>query len=172
MVDYVCSGAWSTTFSFASFGAGGCYAFMFSANYGLFDGLVDDGGVNALKCRKIGLIAPIALLIIFAIGEYTRFLSGEGLVPCLLMLLSKFFAFPAAYYQLKHLIMKDEFNYLLTALRYCNAMALCVILFDFLSDALSACGANLFGAVTAMLLPLSLCAMMIAANRGIQKWMM
>ena len=172
LVDYICSGVWSTTFSFASFGAGGCYAFMFSANYGLFDGLVDDGGADALRCRKIGFIAPAVLLIILANGEYAWILGGGGFASGFLMILSKLFAFPAAYYHLKHLIMKDELDYLLTAIRPCNAIALCVILFDFLSDSLYSAGMNSAGAVTAMLLPLSLCGMMIAANKGVQKWMM
>lgn len=171
LVDYVCTGSISMDFSFASFGAGGCYAFMFSANYGIFDGIMDDGLESALKARKLGFIAPIILALIVCYSGYVWLTNGGAVSASVLLLISKLPAFPASYYHLKHLIIKDESNYMLTFLRPCNIMALCVILIDFLYEGMNSCGYHTAAFITNLLLPISLFGMMVAANRGCKKWM-
>lgn len=171
LVDYVCTGGISSSFSFASFGAGGCYAFMFSANYGLFDGIVDDGSESALKARKLGFVFPAILVIIVCYSGYIWIANGGAIYATILLIISKLPAFPASYYHLKHLIIKDELNYILTFLRPCNIMALCVILADFMYEGLNLCGYLTAAFIVKLFIPISLFGMMMAANWGCKKWM-
>ena len=172
LTDYICIGDWSDSFSFACFGSGGCYAFMLSANYGLMDGIVDDGCSNSKAARRIGKIAPLMLVLIFIVCSVYSYKTDGRLFPIVLMLISKFTAFPASYFQLKHLVLKDEIGYILSYLKPCNAMGLAVIFLDFISDASYTFGYLPGITVTEYLIPLSLLGLMIAADRGIKKWMM
>ena len=171
LTDYICIGNWSDSFSFACFGSGGCYAFMFSANYGLIDGIVDDGCSNSKAAKRTGRLAPIILALIFIVCSVYSYKTNGRLLPMVLMLISKFMAFPAAYFQLKHLVLKDNVDYILSYLKPCNAMGLAVIFIDFISDASYTFGFLPGIAVTEYLIPLSLLGLMIAADRGIKQWM-
>lgn len=169
-VDFLCNGAWSWDFNFACFGAGGCFAFMCSANYGLFDGIVDDGSKSALKARQIGIIAPVTLAVILLLGILGYINNSGSVLTIVIVLVSKIFAFPAAYFHLKHLVLKDDLNFMVSALRPFNASALAVILLDFVS---TICYGLLWRPgviVTAWALPVALLVMMITAEKGCKKW--
>ena len=54
-------------FDIGVFGIIGSFMFLFSANYGQMDGLVDDGSKEFVETRITALIAPMVIVIIYAI---------------------------------------------------------------------------------------------------------
>lgn len=170
LVDYACVGYWSQSFSFACFGASAGYAFLLSANLGQFDGFVDDGSKECKTARVIGLIAPIIFIVTYAIGGayYIKTTGKVGYV--VFTVVCKLPAFFASYFNLKHLVMVDKDHFLVDALRPCNAMCLCLIVVDVLSDVFFAIGNNTLYVAFDTLVSVFLVIIMIVAERGCRKW--
>lgn len=167
---YLCVGEWANGFSFASFGSGGCYAFLLSANYGQFDGIVDDRSGSSKNARTVAFLAPIALFIIFIIPSVKYVKSALGLTYPLLILLSKFPAFFACYFHLKHLILEDALDFLIKPLRGYNFFALLLIFSDFMLYLFSIYNIDFMVRVMEWLIPIALFLMMIYSNKGYKEW--
>ena len=101
-------------------GLTGCFLFLFSANYGMIDGLADDGSAEFLKYRIISWIAPIVLVFgffpVYLFGDY----SFKRVIYLIIVLLIAF----AAKYHFKHLIFPDVDYGVVRAIRGYNAIAL------------------------------------------------
>lgn len=175
LANYICSGGWASDFSFALFGAGGCYAFMLSANFVLSELITSDEIKKHSSARIIGHIAPILLLLIFFYGinfwASTQESIQGSIISILVVLLSKIAAFPAGYYHLRNLVSNDNSKYT-KSLRLCNMMVLCVIFTDFISDLLYTIGRMYEASAIGIFLPLFLLGMMVTADKGVQKWEM
>ncbi|MDO5331132.1 MAG: hypothetical protein Q4E99_00495 [Bacillota bacterium] len=171
LVDYACNGAWPDTFSFATFGAGACYAFMFSANYGQFDSFVDDNSKGCIRARKLGYIAPALLILIYIVAGYHYISTTGNVAYVVLTVLCKLPAFFAAYYHLKHLLLPDVMHFVVDSLRPCNTACLCLIFIDILSDAFFAYGMETGYLLCETIVALVLIIVMLTAERGRLAWM-
>ena len=59
IVQYVVAGDLPQLFQVGTFGNIGCYMFLFSANYGAIDSLIDDGSEELKKYRLAAFAAPL-----------------------------------------------------------------------------------------------------------------
>lgn len=155
VVNTLC-GAVQEGFHISLLGLLGCCFFLLSANYGQMDGVVDDGSADNRKARWLALLAPgvlagalVLLLVRGTVPVYTA-------VFCLS-------ALPAAYYNLKHLLLPvDELGFL-RATRLCNG---CSLLFCGWSLLCPAALTGPFSVVTALLTA----GLVFACERGMSLW--
>lgn len=152
------------------FGFFGCYLFLFSANYGQFDYLIDDKSPAFRKYRIIALIAPFLLLsgsVIYTVGNLeetsfmTNLLSEIGYIPAIL----------ASYYNLKHLIMPDCGIRFIKWIKFACVCALVIESFEMLSDYLFAFDLNLAGAFAKLIVACAFLLMLILAGKGRKIWL-
>jgi len=147
-------------------GAAGAFAFFFSANYGQIDSLVDDRSALFSKYRITSIIAPVciaALYLGFAVSDVSSgFKIAMGLVCIYIM--------PAAYFNLKHLIIPDVDYGVVRCQRKYNALAL-VYAFLYISSQIAMAGKH--GHVLAALdIIMGIISVLIvfAADRGAEQW--
>ena len=101
-------------------GVMGAFSFFFSSNYGQVDSLVDDGGEEMKRYRRLGLIGPVyvaALTIPILLSP-----SHAGFkVACTL---SALMIGCACYFHVKHIFIPDVDRGIVYCLRGYNALAL------------------------------------------------
>ena len=145
----------------------GCLLFLFSANFGLMDGIVDDGAEEYRKYRIVPLAVPI-----LAAAIYLAFFLFTDLA--LTVKIASFFVsalvVAASYYSLKHLIFPDVELGFFECMRPYNLLALilellCMSEMIFISREMEAM-TLLTGILMGILLP----AIVFAVDRGIKKW--
>lgn len=151
-VQEICMGGQVAAFSFSAFASTAGFLFMLSANYGQFDSFVDDKSPAFKNARIIAVLAPLALAGLFIATTKSHII---------LNMICKLPACFAAYFHLKHLILKDDIHFLVDSLRPYNLMCLIFTVFYFLSD-------TVYVAKICMAICLSL--MVITAERGRRKW--
>ena len=156
-------------FTAAYLGRIGFFLFLFTANFGQMDGLLDDRTPAFKKCRYVAIAAPIAAALLY--------------VPCILtdMLLSTkislfFMWIPAmcsSYYNFKHAIISDLGYGFAKAIRPYNICALILIFAELILHILWAnadyCGFVIIAVVSAVFSVM--CALtMVALKRGVEAW--
>ncbi len=147
-------------------GAAGAFAFFFSANYGQIDSLVDDGSDLFSKYSITAIIAPVcvaALYLGFVLSDVSAgFKIAMGLI-CL-------FIMPAAYYNLKHLMIPDIDYGVVRCQRKYNALAL-IYAFLYISSQ-TAMAAGHYSALAALDIVMGAISVLIvfAADRGVKQW--
>ena len=156
-------------FTAAYLGRIGFFLFLFTANFGQMDGLLDDRTPAFKKFRYIALIAPIAVALLY--------------VPCILtdMLLSTkislvfmwIAAMCSSYYNFKHAIISDLGYGFVKAIRPYNICALILTFAELILHILWA-NADDFGfviiAVISALFSIMCAVTMVALKRGVEKW--
>ena len=98
----------------------GSFLFLFSANFGQMDSIVDDGSAKYRKTRLISLAAPLAILGIWCV---IAVMKGVDKTTIPLGVEALFIAL-ASYYHLKHLIIEDVSFGLIKAIRTYNLLSL------------------------------------------------
>ena len=99
----------------------GCNLFLFSANYGTLDGIVDDG-FGTRSARRFALLAP-ALLALLAAAVFFAW-KEKNLLCAVVWVVLLLTALGASYFNLKHLLLPmDPFEFL-RATRQSNLAAL------------------------------------------------
>ena len=170
LTDYACTGAWSEEYSFAAFGAGAGYSFMLSANYGMFDSIVDDGSADCRRIGRLALLTPMVLAAVYALAS-AYFIKTTGNVGyVILTVLCKAPMVLAAYYHTKHLLLPDRLHFLVEPLRLCNGVCLVLILADMLSDVFYAVGRLRAYSMCETVFSVALVGMMVTAERGRRGW--
>ena len=107
---------------------GGFCAFMFAANYGQFDSIVDGGQKKYRYCRILAWIAPIALLVPEVISDIMmQETDAFYLVMCALIDAS---VLPCAYFNLKVILMKDDGTGFVKGAKPMNVVSLLYILLE------------------------------------------
>ena len=156
-------------FTAAYLGRIGFFLFIFTANFGQMDGLLDDRTPAFKRFRYIALIAPIAAALLY--------------VPCVLsdMIISTkislfFMWIPAmcsSYYNFKHAVISDLGYGFAKAIRPYNICALILTFTELILHILwansSACGFVIIAFVSAIFSVM--CAVtMVALKRGVEAW--
>lgn len=113
-------GALNKGFHIGILGIIGSFMFLFSANYGQMDSLVDDKTKAFRKTRIISFAAPLLILLIY-LFFFVKVQSAElkavyGVVT--------FFIIQCAYYNFKHIIIYDVDFGIVKCLRKYNILAL------------------------------------------------
>ena len=123
-------------FNIGMLGIVGSFLFILSANYGQMDSLVDDGSAALRPTRRKALLAPAALLALYAgfcCAERTMALRlAVGLITAFLL--------PAAYYSFKHFIIYAVEGGVIRCIRGYNLLALAyavLVLLEFIFGYLS-----------------------------------
>lgn len=153
--------------SVGMFGIFGCNFFLLSANFGTLDKIVDDGNGTA-KARRLAIIAPVIVGALIA----ATFMAWKDrdmfcAVMWLIMLLP---AMPAAYFNLKHILLPmDPFEFL-RATRPCNIAALVFYLVTIAYVMSWAAAAPMLCNILVVLVALSVLSLTLAAVKGAEKW--
>ena len=120
LLQYLVKGEEPDVFHVGMLGLMGCFLFLFSANYGMIDGLVDDGSIEFLKIRVLSWIAPAV-----AVGAFILLCSFDNIDSKLVTYsVVMFFVALASRYHFKHLIFPDVEYGVVRAIRGYNAVAL------------------------------------------------
>ena len=124
-VYFYCYGTFYQEPGITFLGFFGCFLFLFSANFGQFDSLIDDRSKAFLPYRLIALVAPVVYAAFLAVLALT---AKDRLPTFALVLTLVGFApaIPASYYNLKHLILPDMGYSFTKGVRLCNLFALLV----------------------------------------------
>lgn len=144
----------------------GCFAFLFSANYGQLDSIIDDGGNEIKKARMAGFLAPSILAVLLII----LFLSDMEVINKGLLLIISLPALPGSYFNLKHLIAPDFDFVFLKVIRPCNVPILLIYLLSMTSLFFELNGFVLLADIGSILVSLSFITLIILAARGHNKW--
>lgn len=113
IVQYVVVGDLPQLFQIGTFGNIGCFMFLFSANFGAIDSLIDDRSDKLKKYRLAALAAPAVALIAAAAILFSPSYPGRK-IACAVEVL---FAGASSYYSLKHLIIPKEYSDFLSGMR-------------------------------------------------------
>ncbi|MBQ6153320.1 MAG: hypothetical protein IJJ15_06200 [Ruminococcus sp.] len=120
IVQYVVAGDIPQLFQIGTFGNIGCFMFLFSANYGAIDSLIDDGSAELKKYRLTALAAP-AVTIAAAVAILFSPSDPGRIIACVIEVL---FAGASSYYSLKHLIIPKKYSDFLSGMRVFHIMSL------------------------------------------------
>ena len=156
-------------FTAAYLGRIGFFLFLFTANFGQMDGLVDDRTPALKKFRYIALIAPIAVALLY--------------VPCILsdMLISTkislvfmwIAAMCSSYYNFKHAVISDLGYGFVKAIRPYNICALILTFTELVLHILWAnsdnCGFVIIALVSLVFSVMSVVTMVVI-KRGVEAW--
>ena len=146
----------------------GCLVFLFSANYGLMDGIADDGSEALRKYR----IIPVSVSVVAAAVYLVFFLFTDLAVTIkIAAFFVAVFVIGASYFNLKHFIFPDVEYGVIRCLKTYNLLALvfeflCLVEMIFLSRDL-----EILVLVTGILMGVILPAIVISVDRGIKKWL-
>lgn len=145
----------------------GSLLFLFAANFGAMDSLVDDGSKALRKYRLIPLAAPAIVLADYLVLFY--FTEQPTLTKVIAGIISAVIG-AASYFNLKHLIIPDVDYGIIRCLRQYNLLAL---IYEFLciADLIAQSRERefavfLFGILIGIVLPL----IIISVDRGVKKW--
>lgn len=145
----------------------GCFLFLFSANFGQMDSLVDDGSKKFLKCRIIALAAPAAVIAVWGIIVTSNGFSSTTAA----LAIETFFIAQASYFHLKHMIINDVELGLIRSIRSYNLLAL---VYAFLCMAEMAVRSFNLTAAPVVIVYILQCAVLLAfipvLERGVKKW--
>ncbi|MBR0086212.1 MAG: hypothetical protein IJL98_00545 [Lachnospiraceae bacterium] len=167
-VQYMVIGDLTQTFQIGTFGTIGCYLFLFSANYGTIDSLMDDGSAELRKYRLAALAAPLVTVAAAVVILTTPSLPGR-LITCAT---EELFVGLSAYYSLKHLIIPRKYSDFLSALRAFHAVSLLLALGTTVEN-LMWCYQVMTQAIWYIpyaILAAAFLALAPSLERGIQKW--
>ena len=144
----------------------GCNIFLFSANFGTLDGIVDDG-TGSRRARYFALLAP-AFLALLSVAVFFAW-KDKNLFYAVIWIVLMLPALAASYFNLKHLILPlDPFEFL-RATKQSNIAALIfyglTVVYGFVSAFSSIVSGLLSIVMSVMMFVLVLCAI-----RGAKKW--
>lgn len=166
LITYLCGG-FESYLTVNALGTFGCYFFLLSASYGQIDGVVDDGSPECIKARRIALIAPIVIFAVFINNFLGALKMSNIFTASLVFVISAPMPF-SAYFNLKHLIMRnDEFGFLKTLKAY-NFIALIHYLLEMMYGYFPT--GSTISLATEIMLSVSLFCMIIATVKGAKTW--
>mgnify|MGYP000620910573 CR=1 FL=1 len=154
-------------FQLGIFGVIGSLLFLFSANFGTINNMIDTGGISLNKYRLISMTAPLC-----AAASFVIFISLRRL-PTITLILGIFvtvFVMQASYFSLKHLIIPDVERGFIWHLRSYNLIAL-IYEFLCLADMIAvSCKSPAAVLIIDILLGIGALLLPITIGRAVKKW--
>ena len=160
-------GDFTSRFHLGILGVIGSLMFFFSANFGLMDGIADDGSAAYRKYRLLPVTAPVLAAVLY-LGFFL--LSEQPLLVKIASFVVTLFAALASYFNLKHFIFPDVEYGVIKCLKPYNLLAL---VFEFLCVAEMIAvsrESDVFALIIGILMGIVLPAIVISVDRGIKKW--
>lgn len=167
-VSLLTTGEIPNIFHIGYLGTFGCFMFLFSANYGQMDGLVDGREKEYRKYRLLPLFMPLAIAVFAAAMMF----SDCGLQSKIITLLAYIPITLASYYHMKHCIMPDIEMGILKSIRPFNLCALAFCLVSALELLFVAFDAVYAQYVTSVILTALSVALIPVLEKGAKKWEM
>ena len=119
-LQYLVNGQIESGFQVGMLGTVGSFMFLFSANFGQMDSIVDDHSPRFRKTRIISLAAPLLTALFWVV-----IVAAKGLNATTIPLgIETIFIAQASYFHLKHLIIEDVDFGLIRAIRLYNLLAI------------------------------------------------
>lgn len=166
-LQYLVNGQLGSGFQVGILGIIGSFMFLFSANYGQMDSVVDDRSPRFRKTRLISLAAPVVIIAIWCVIAVTKGLD-KTTIP---LGVETLFIAQASYFHLKHLIIKDVEYGLIKAIRSYNLCALIYALLCMLEMLIESFNLPTFTVVIVYVLQcIVLLALVPVLERGVKKW--
>lgn len=166
-LQYLVNGQLDSGFHVGMLGIVGSFMFLFSANYGQMDSIVDDHSPQFRKTRIISLAAPLAIAAIWCVIAAEKGID-KTTIPLGIQTL---FIALASYYHLKHLIIKDVEFGLIKSIRGYNLLALIYAVLCMLEMLVQSFN---FPSVCTIIVSVLLCAVLLVfvpvLERGVKKW--
>ncbi|MBR4296375.1 MAG: hypothetical protein IKT56_06045 [Clostridia bacterium] len=157
-------------FTAAYLGRIGFFLFLFTANYGQMDGLLDDKTPALRKFRYIAFLAPVAVILLYIPCLLTEMPVSTKISLGLIWVAAAF----SSYYNFKHSIMSDMCYGFVKAIRPYN---ICALVLTFLELILQVLWANYdiaFGFVLIAIVSVVFGAVstvtMVMLKRGVEAW--
>lgn len=145
----------------------GSVLFLFSAEYGLIDKIVDDGNTKS-TIKLVSCTIPM-ILIFWYVVILTMGLENNCLKMICFGLIVLLMAF-TSYFNMKHLIMNEDEIGFLKSSRLCNIFE---ILYYFELEVLwvsEISGIRFFSEIVSLLLSVTVFALVLSAKSGAKKW--
>lgn len=161
------NGQLNGVFHVGMLGITGSFLFLFTANFGQMDSLVDDGSKQFLKSRIIALAAPAAAMAMWGMLAASKGFSGSVIAYGV----ETVFIAQASYFHLKHLIIKDIDFGLIRSIRSYNLTALIyafLCMAEMIIRSFDLPGA--FIIIVNILQCIVLLAIISVLERGVKKW--
>ena len=145
----------------------GCGAFLFSANFGQMDGLVDERTKKSRKASLAALLAPAVLLALLCVLVFSANVAPAfkflGMIP-----LSS--GIVASYFHLKHILLPADPMGLLVTVRPGNILALLFLLSSTLFTGTSVANIIILKEIAGVLAAVFICTMSICSVKEAKKW--
>ena len=161
-------GDYSSRFHLGVLGVIGSLMFLFSANYGVMDGILDDGRKENRKYRIIPLAAPVLFAALYLV--FFQF-SDQSLEIKIMAFSVSCFLLGSSYYNLKHFIFPDVEYGIIRCMKTYNLLAL---VFEFLCMAeilFQTRELTVLTVIVNILMGLVLPMIVISVERGYKKWL-
>ena len=143
------------------------FLFFYTANFGQMDSLVDDGSAKFRKYRVIGMIAPVIILILYIL--YLR--NSEFGAGAIVRAVEAIVIGLAAYYHLKHLVIKDVDYGIIRSIRGYNLLALIYAVLCMLEMILTA---SPYSIIWTVIVDVLICVILLifipVLEKGVKKW--
>ena len=152
-------------FQLGILGTIGAFAFFFSANFGQIDSLVDDGGKEFARYRRIALIGPLVIAVMYA-AAFPRLLFVERIFDVLVAATIA----EASYFHIKHLLIPDVDYGVVSCLRGYNAIVLFYGVLCMAEIIASSYGIIVVQALISVLLCIVSALIVPAMDKGVKKW--
>lgn len=157
-------------FTAAYLGRIGFFLFLFTANYGQMDGLLDDRTPSLKKFRYIALIAPVTAALLYLPCFFAEMPYSTKISLSFLWVAAIF----SSYFNFKHAIINDLGFGFVKAIRPYNICALILIFLELILQVLWAYYVNDYILIVIMFVTVMFSVMsiltMVTLKRGVEAW--
>lgn len=144
----------------------GGFMFLFSADFGQMDGLVDGKQKEFTKYRLLSLLSPAFILLTAGVG----YIMSNGLslkisyIPVYIMIML------SSYFNFKHLLLPDVDFGILKSIRKYNFFALMLCIVTSVDLSFSFMNNIIFNTITSVMTGVFYIAIIVSLERGSKKW--
>ena len=164
----LCGDGGSVPANLTGLAAGGACAFMFAANYGQFDSIVDGGQKKYRTVRLLALFAPA----VFLAAAVLFFLAQESIdvVSFIVIVIAVFSLLPCSYFNFKIILMQDDGTGFIKGAKPANVASLVYIVLQCAAVYLRQTGNDPAMLVVHYLIVLTCIAGVFCADWGRKQW--
>lgn len=163
---YFVTGSPSGDYLIGYFGTMGCFLFFLTTSFSYMDGILDDKTPHMKKARALAWIAPAFLAVLLIPNFFANIPNATKIIYAILWIP----ALLSSYFNLKHAIIPDMDFGFAKAIKPYNIAALSFTVLQLIHLTLWSFCSGLPLLISGILLGLSCLAMIVTADRGIQRW--